>query len=96
MASLFEAEKTEKQKLAQAVEKEEADFVLAQTIANSREKKQSKTMSVWQKKAEQIREKLGIHLLPKQKTVCRNAESIEAAEQGDRRNSKKCRSWQKR
>ena len=34
----FEAEKTEKQKLAQAVEKEEADFVLAQTIAKQQRK----------------------------------------------------------
>ena len=35
----FEAEKTEKQKLAQAVEKEEADFVLAQTIAKQQRKR---------------------------------------------------------
>ena len=31
-------QKTEKQKLAQAVEKEEADFVLAQTIAKQQRK----------------------------------------------------------
>lgn len=54
----FEAEKTEKQKLAQAVEKEEADFVLAQTIAKQQRKEEEQNYVSLQKIAEQIREKL--------------------------------------
>ena len=54
----FEAEKTEKQKLAQAVEKEEADFVLAQTIAKQQRKEAEQNYVSLQKTAEQIREKL--------------------------------------
>lgn len=54
----FEAEKTEKQKLAQAVEKEEADFVLAQTIAKQQRKEVEQNYVSRQKIAEQIREKL--------------------------------------
>ena len=54
----FEAEKTEKQKLAQAVEKEEADFVLAQTIAKQQRKEAEQNYVRLQKTAEQIREKL--------------------------------------
>lgn len=54
----FEAEKTEKQKLAQAVEKEEADFVLAQTIAKQQRKEAEQNYVSLQKIAEQIREKL--------------------------------------
>ena len=52
------AEKTEKQKLAQAVEKEEADFVLAQTIAKQQRKEAEQNYVSLQKIAEQIREKL--------------------------------------
>ena len=54
----LEAEKTEKQKLAQAVEKEEADFVLAQTIAKQQRKEAEQNYVSLQKIAEQIREKL--------------------------------------
>ena len=54
----FEAEKTEKQKLAQAVEKEEADFVLAQTIAKQQRKEAEQNYVSLQTIAEQIREKL--------------------------------------
>lgn len=54
----FEAEKTEKQKLAQAVEKEEADFVLAQTIAKQQRKEAEQNYVSLQKIAEQIRERL--------------------------------------
>lgn len=54
----FEAEKTEKQKLAQAVEKEEADFVLAQMIAKQQRKEAEQNYVSLQKIAEQIREKL--------------------------------------
>ena len=54
----FEAEKTEKQKLAQAVEKEEADFVLAQTIAKQQRKEAEQNYVSLQKIAEEIREKL--------------------------------------
>lgn len=54
----FEAEKTEKQKLAQAVEKEEADFVLAQTIAKQQRKEAEQNYVSLQKIAEHIREKL--------------------------------------
>ena len=54
----FEAEKTEKQKLALAVEKEEADFVLAQTIAKQQRKEAEQNYVSLQKIAEQIREKL--------------------------------------
>lgn len=54
----FEAEKTEKHKLAQAVEKEEADFVLAQTIAKQQRKETEQNYVSLQKIAEQIREKL--------------------------------------
>lgn len=54
----FEAEKTEKQKLAQAVEKEEADFVLSQTIAKQQRKEAEQNYVSLQKIAEQIREKL--------------------------------------
>lgn len=54
----FEAEKTEKQKLAQAVEKEEADFVLAQTIAKQQRKEAEQNYVSLQKIAEQIREEL--------------------------------------
>lgn len=54
----FEAEKTEKQKLEQAVEKEEADFVLAQTIAKQQRKEAEQNYVSLQKIAEQIREKL--------------------------------------
>ena len=54
----FEAEKTKKQKLAQAVEKEEADFVRAQTIAKQQRKEAEQNYVSLQKIAEQIREKL--------------------------------------
>lgn len=54
----FETEKTEKQKLAQAVEKEEADFVLAQTIAKQQRKEAEQNYVSLQKIAKQIREKL--------------------------------------
>lgn len=78
----FEAEKTEKQKLAQAVEKEEADFVLAQTIAKQQRKEAEQNYVSLQKIAEQIREKLVYPSLAeakKQYAAMQNA--LEAAEQ---------------
>lgn len=78
----FEAEKTEKQKLAQAVEKEEADFVLAQTIAKQQRKEAEQNYVSLQKIAEQIREKLVYPSLAeakKQYAVMQKA--LEAAEQ---------------
>lgn len=86
----FEAEKTEKQKLAQAVEKEEADFVLAQTIAKQQRKEAEQNYVSLQKTAEQIREKL-VYPSPcrSKKTVCRNAESIGGGRAGDREETAK-------
>ena len=78
----FEAEKTEKQKLAQAVEKEEADFVLAQTIAKQQRKEAEQNYVSLQKIAEQIREKLVYPSLAEAKK--QNAamqKALEAAEQ---------------
>lgn len=78
----FETEKTEKQKLAQAVEKEEADFVLAQTIAKQQRKEAEQNYVSLQKIAKQIREKLVYPSLAeakKQYAVMQKA--LEAAEQ---------------
>ena len=78
----FEAEKTEKQKLAQAVEKEEADFVLAQTIAKQQRKEAEQNYVSLQKIAEQIREKLVYPSLAEaKKQYAAMQKALEAAEQ---------------
>lgn len=78
----FEAEKTEKQKLAQAVEKEEADFVLAQTIAKQQRKEAEQNYVNLQKIAEQIREKLVYpSLIEAKKQYAAMQKALEAAEQ---------------
>lgn len=78
----FEAEKTEKQKLAQAVEKEEADFVLAQTIAKQQRKEAEQNYFSLQKIAEQIREKLVYPSLAEaKKQYAAMQKALEAAEQ---------------
>ena len=78
----FEAEKTEKQKLAQAVEKEEADFVLAQTIAKQQRKEAEQNYVSLQKIAEQIREKLVYPSLSESKKQYGGMQkALEAAEQ---------------
>ena len=78
----FEAEKTEKQKLAQAVEKEEADFVLAQTIATQQRKEAEQNYVSLQKIAEQIREKLVYPSLAEaKKQYAAMQKALEAAEQ---------------
>lgn len=78
----FEAEKTEKQKLAQAVEKEEADFVLAQTIAKQQRKEAEQNNVSLQKIAEQIREKLVYPSLAEaKKQYAAMQKALEAAEQ---------------
>ena len=78
----FEAEKTEKQKLAQAVEKEEADFVLAQTIAKQQRKEAEQNYVSLQKIAEQIREKLVYPSLAEaKKQYDAMQKALEAAEQ---------------
>lgn len=78
----FEAEKTEKQKLAQAVEKEEADFVLAQTIAKQQRKEAEQNYASLQKTAEQIREKLVYPSLAEaKKQYAAMQKALEAAEQ---------------
>lgn len=78
----FEAEKTEKQKLAQAVEKEETDFVLAQTIAKQQRKKTEQNYVSLQKIAEQIREKLVYPSLAEaKKQYAAMQKALEAAEQ---------------
>lgn len=78
----FEAEKTEKQKLAQAVEKEEADFVLAQTIAKQQRKEAEQNYVSLQKIAEQIREKLVYPSLAEaKKQYAAMRKALEAAEQ---------------
>lgn len=78
----FEAEKTEKQKLAQAVEKEEADFVLAQTIAKQQRKETEQNYVSLQKIAEQIREKLVYPSLAEaKKQYAAMQKALEAAEQ---------------
>lgn len=78
----FEAEKTEKQKLAQAVEKEEADFVLAQTIAKQQRKEAEQNYDSLQKTAEQIREKLVYPSLAEaKKQYAAMQKALEAAEQ---------------
>lgn len=78
----FEAEKTEKQKLAQAVEKEEADFVLAQTIAKQQRKEAEQNYASLQKIAEQIREKLVYpSLIEAKKQYAAMQKALEAAEQ---------------
>lgn len=78
----FETEKTEKQKLAQAVEKEEADFVLAQTIAKQQRKEAEQNYISLQKIAEQIREKLVYPSLAEaKKQYAAMQKALEAAEQ---------------
>ncbi len=78
----FEAEKTEKQKLAQAVEKEEADFVLAQTIAKQQRKEAEQNYVSLQKIAEQIREKLVYPSLAEaKKQYAAMQKALEVAEQ---------------
>lgn len=78
----FETEKTEKQKLAQAVEKEEADFVLAQTIAKQQRKEAEQNYVSLQKTAEQIREKLVYPSLAEaKKQYAAMQKALEAAEQ---------------
>ena len=78
----FEAEKTKKQKLAQAVEKEEADFVLAQTIAKQQRKEAEQNYVSLQKTAEQIREKLVYPSLAEaKKQYAAMQKALEAAEQ---------------
>lgn len=78
----FEAEKTEKQKLAQAVEKEEADFVLEQTIAKQQRKEAEQNYVSLQKTAEQIREKLVYPSLAEaKKQYAAMQKALEAAEQ---------------
>ena len=78
----FEAEKTEKQKLAQAVEKEEADFVLTQTIAKQQRKEAEQNYASLQKTAEQIREKLVYPSLAEaKKQYAAMQKALEAAEQ---------------
>ena len=78
----FEAEKTEKQKLAQAVEKEEADFVLAQTIAKQQRKEAEQNYVSLQKIAEQTREKLVYPSLAEaKKQYAAMQKALEAAEQ---------------
>ena len=78
----FEAEKTEKQKLAQAVEKEEADFVLAQTIAKQQRKEAEQNYVSLQKIAKQIREKLVYPSLAEaKKQYAAMQKALEAAEQ---------------
>ena len=78
----FEAEKTEKQKLAQAVEKEEADFVLAQTIAKQQRKEAEQNYVSLQKIAEQIREKLVYpSLIEAKKQYAAMQKALAAAEQ---------------
>lgn len=78
----FEAEKTEKQKLAQTVEKEEADFVLAQTIAKQQRKEAEQNYVSLQKIAEQIREKLVYPSLAEaKKQYAAMQKALEAAEQ---------------
>lgn len=78
----FEAEKTEKQKLAQAVEKEEAGFVLAQTIAKQQRKEAEQNYVSLQKIAEQIREKLVYPSLAEaKKKYAAMQKALEAAEQ---------------
>lgn len=78
----FEAEKTEKQKLAQAVEKEEADFVLAQTIVKQQRKEAEQNYVSLQKIAEQIREKLVYPSLAEaKKQYAAMQKALEAAEQ---------------
>ena len=78
----FEAEKTKKQKLAQAVEKEEADFVLAQTIAKQQRKEAEQNYVSLQKIAEQIREKLVYPSLAEaKKQYAAMQKALEAAEQ---------------
>lgn len=78
----FETEKTEKQKLAQAVEKAEADFVLAQTIAKQQRKEAEQNYVSLQKIAEQIREKLVYPSLAEaKKQYAAMQKALEAAEQ---------------
>ena len=78
----FEAEKTEKQKLAQAVEKEEADFVLEQTIAKQQRKEAEQNYVSLQKIAEQIREKLVYPSLAEaKKQYAAMQKALEVAEQ---------------
>ena len=78
----FEAENTEKQKLAQAVEKEEADFVLAQTIAKQQRKEAEQNYVSLQKTAEQIREKLVYPSLAEaKKQYAAMQKALEVAEQ---------------
>lgn len=78
----FETEKTEKQKLAQAVEKEEADFVLEQTIAKQQRKEAEQNYVSLQKIAEQIREKLVYPSLAEaKKQYAAMQKALEAAEQ---------------
>lgn len=78
----FEAEKTEKQKLAQAVEKEEADFVLAQTIAKQQRKEAEQNYVSLQKIAGQIREKFVYPSLAEaKKQYAAMQKALEAAEQ---------------
>ena len=86
----FEAEKTKKQKLAQAVEKEEADFVLAQTIAKQQRKEAEQNYVSLQKIAEQIREKLVYPSLAEaKKQYAAMQKALEAAEQEIERKRRK-------
>ena len=86
----FEAEKTEKQKLAQAVEKEEADFVLAQTIAKQQRKEAEQNYVSLQKIAEQIREKLVYPSLAEaKKQYAAMQKALAAAEQEIKRKRQK-------
>ena len=78
----LEVEQAKKQKLAQAVEKEEADFVLAQTIAKQQRKEAEQNYVSLQKTAEQIREKLVYPSLAEaKKQYAAMQKALEAAEQ---------------
>ena len=78
----FETEKTKQQELAQAVEKEVADFVLAQTIAKQQRKEAEQNYASLQKIAEQIREKLVYPSLAEaKKQYAAMQKTMESAEQ---------------
>ena len=78
----FEGEKTKQQKLAQAVEKEEADFVLAQTIAKQQRKEAEQNYANLQKITEQIRKNLVYPSLAEaKKQYAAMQKTMESAEQ---------------
>lgn len=86
----FETEKTKQQELAQAVEKEVADFVLAQTIAKQQRKEAEQNYASLQKIAEQIRENLVYpSLIEAKKQYTAMQKTMEAAEQETEKKRKK-------